>query len=169
MCSEDLEVASNGEFIITEIEPAEFFGFLTTRYRGYWIEDSFYTQDFYEGIGWHYLGAFGTNWFGPALKDYCIGSFESCYPVNIEEVRQTDFSLYPNPTSDKIQLTWEKTLPKYTRVILSDVNGNTLQVITIQDNQQSVEINMEDLSSGLYFYRIVSAGRVLGSGKVVKE
>ncbi|MEO5775628.1 MAG: T9SS type A sorting domain-containing protein [Flavobacterium sp.] len=70
--------------------------------------------------------------------------------LNINEFENSPFKLYPNPTKDILFLTSEKSITKY-------VIYNAIGEI-IKDNYQitSEEINVTDLSSGVYYIKVFS-------------
>lgn len=85
-----------------------------------------------------------------------------------ENIASADVSLYPNPADDYFTVTIQtENQIDNADFILADVTGR--EVMNIKVNGQQAIINIAELASGIYFYRIESAGAMIGKGKVVVE
>lgn len=72
--------------------------------------------------------------------------------------------IQPNPFSNTAVLNFENPLNKAFTLELSDLNGNMIRSYQVQGN--SVTIDREDLSAGMYIYRL-TGGTASQSGKFV--
>jgi len=71
----------------------------------------------------------------------------SGYVLETEEENQNKFHIYPNPTSDFINIEFENLLHSKVQVI--DATGRPVQSIQLNDSPQ--RINLENLNPGIYF------------------
>lgn len=77
----------------------------------------------------------------------------------------TDFSLYPNPTNDILQI--KSTSNQLAHIELLTIQGQILQRTVLPATSASV-MSLENLTSGVYFLRIQSAGWVINK-RVIKN
>ncbi|HUH26242.1 MAG TPA: T9SS type A sorting domain-containing protein [Flavobacterium sp.] len=75
----------------------------------------------------------------------------------------SDVKLYPNPTQDFIQIT----NLNFDEVSIFDINGRKLDA-PIQNNEHSIEINLQKFASGSYFIKL-RKGATIETLKVVKK
>ena len=68
---------------------------------------------------------------------------------------EENITLYPNPTSSTVTLENISSIP-LTEVIITDINGRTIQTIPLAGNFNSRQLSLDNLKSGLYFIRINS-------------
>jgi hypothetical protein len=72
--------------------------------------------------------------------------------------------VYPNPSRETLNI---ETGLKDAEISLYNLNGKKIKT---QELQQGVtRINLQNLASGMYFYRIMRQGKIVESGKWVKE
>lgn len=72
-------------------------------------------------------------------------------PINFEEEL---FSLYPNPSNDKITIDLKKDYLK-SKVYLQSINGHLIDIFHF-DHEQFLELNISKLPSGIYILQIVT-------------
>ena len=77
-------------------------------------------------------------------------------------------SIFPNPFNDKATLTFENDVKEKLALEIYDSKG---QIIRIIQNiiGETVEINRDGLSQGLYFFRLFSTQKTKARGKLVVE
>jgi Secretion system C-terminal sorting domain len=78
---------------------------------------------------------------------------------NIEKARLDgwlDPKIYPNPTTDFLQIDWQGTTPD--RLSIVDLNGKTLLSRTEMDEKTSL-VDVSSLPNGSYFVRFFSSGK----------
>jgi len=77
-------------------------------------------------------------------------------------VQPSDFTLYqnfPNPFNPNTNITFEIPFQIEVKIILYDVTGQEIKTITNQKYEagfHSVVLNADDLSSGVYLYRMTT-------------
>lgn len=98
-------------------------------------------------------------------------SFSDCFPSNLlTDIAQldykTDFKIYPNPFSNKIQIENKLNYQDLTFKLI-DINGKTLIEKIIDNGKVTLDLN---ISSGLYNALIIDKnGNILITKKVIKE
>ena len=92
--------------------------------------------------------------------------------VGIPENSTTDFILYPNPTTGivTVQLSPE-TCSLNLEIQVYDVYGKLLGAVGANNHSplQGTQIDLSQYANGIYFMKLVSDGKVISVGKVVKE
>jgi photosystem II stability/assembly factor-like uncharacterized protein len=104
-----------------------------------------------------YVGTSGNGVFRAKLSDFGI--------VDVGENRITNnFSIYPLPASEQVNMSLELDMDAYVSMSVTDVFGK--RVATILDNeyyssgQHSVEFNTVGLSAGIYFCTVKVGSRI---------
>ncbi len=86
------------------------------------------------------------------------------YLLANEKFERNGFSLFPNPTNDRVFLRNNNSL-EISKIEIYSVSGKLLQT----QNNNFNEISLENFSSGLYFAKIYSQNEVSESFKIVKN
>jgi hypothetical protein len=123
-------------------------------------------------IGWSLSFAFNPSDYHPyvAYKDEgdsskaTVMKYDSVY-VGLKEQQKSQFLLYPNPASDKITI---ETTATPTQSQLSILNLNGEEVLTRSLIKPKTQIDISNLSSGVYFMRLTS-DKTVEVGKFVKD
>ena len=90
------------------------------------------------------------------------GEFDFSQTIEAQVVKPSDFILYqnfPNPFNPTTKITFEIPYPSDVRIILYDITGQEIKTITNQKYDagfHSVILNADDLSSGVYLYRMTT-------------
>ena len=71
-----------------------------------------------------------------------------------ENNRSENFTIYPNPAEDIITINTDKTRPISTNINIYNVAGSLVKTLLMNENQQN--INVSDLSKGIYIVEIKS-------------
>lgn len=108
---------------------------------------------------------FGNGYFGTGSAGTWNGSFTlngvSLAPLGVKENNAAAFSVYPNPASNVVNIA--NSNAKISAVTLSDVNGRIVKQVSF-DNLSNVQVDVQDLVSGMYLMTIKSA-----EGETVKK
>lgn len=88
--------------------------------------------------------------------DYTLGVKESVKKMN----DKVEFTVYPNPASHEVRFKLSNN--ELADIILMDLNGKVLKT-----NSSDVQMNVQDLSSGIYIVRAVQNGLSVGTQKLV--
>lgn len=84
--------------------------------------------------------------------------------VSVEEYKQQDFTIYPNPFDDKLNVNSGSNLSY--EVLIYDINGKQLINQLFRGERQFITSEMQ---SGIYFYEVKHMNRLIHSGKVIKK
>ena len=125
----------------------------TGYYQGFLLKNSNYMWA--TGIGYSGQLGLGTNTMEPSFK------LLSCTNLSAAETTKKPFSIYPNPTKDKIYF---KDLKNISKVNIYDVQGRLVKTAISKDNYT----DLSQLNKGIYFVEIFSNGKSYKT-KVVKE
>jgi hypothetical protein len=86
-------------------------------------------------------------------------------PLSSNDFFANNFKIYPNPAKDVINLATSTTLIE--NVVVTDLNGRTVKSLNLNGLSQA-ELNISDLTSGMYFVSVKSELGV-GTTKIVKQ
>jgi hypothetical protein len=115
------------------------------------------------------VGTYTVRVFG-----YNGANSATCYTLNVartsatffgEETTASTYSVYPNPTKDKLAIS-SSNRDEVMNVEVMDINGKVLSSRELRSNDV---IDVSDISSGIYFVKIVSKENEATQIKFVKE
>lgn len=87
--------------------------------------------------------------------------------VNVPSINQFKFEVYPNPATNYIVIKADAiNIPKV-RSIISDTNGKVIMKPTISSTNQ--EIDVSQLTNGIYYLRILYDNNTIKTYKIVKS
>ncbi len=102
----------------------------------------------------------GDNYYKLVQVDLINGSTKEL-GIRIVKVNlsyETVVSVYPNPTSDVVIISFVK--GKFDTAYLLDLSGRTIKKNTINSSQESLIFNLSDLVSGVYILKIEGLAKV---------
>ena len=118
--------------------------------------------DYYENgngsLSWT-LGEIATETYSNGSVILTQGFQQSTYSITfIEEKQNNDFniSVYPNPTSDYINIEFDIKNKSDVLIQLCDINGRILLNETINSTENNKQYDFNIFSTGMYFLRISS-------------
>lgn len=93
---------------------------------------------------------------------------ETILEERVLSFRLSDLSLkvYPNPTTDKINIAFEA--GRFNNLWVTDINNNTLQHWEVNTAESSKTLSLADYASGIYIIHLTGNGESLAI-KVLKE
>ena len=86
-------------------------------------------------------------------------------PAGISELKSSQISIYPNPSSDYITIETSATL---TKSHLSILNLTGQEFLTRQISESKTVIDISPLPSGVYFVRLTNE-KTVEVGKIIKQ
>jgi len=79
--------------------------------------------------------------------------------VGLEEMQSSDFSIFPNPANQQILISELKNIQAASTVKILDMQGRILQNDRLNTSSGNHQINIADLSPGIYFVKIENASQ----------
>ncbi len=98
--------------------------------------------------------------FNPAITTNTV-STEIVEALSVNEFNSNGFSVYPNPTSNTLTIVGKDFFESIT---VYDINGRMLKTVGLPDPKTEFQIDVEDLSNGIYFIEIQT-----GSAKSIQK
>jgi hypothetical protein len=158
-----------GDPVLTEIYLENVFGKDRNIYD-YGMESS----KFIEGVG-HFQGLMESpvmlvsRLVFTQLIDYCHGTDEECGVLYVkvgENSFKDSFSIYPNPASDQVRIHFYNEIQNgYIRKLLvNDIYGRC--VFRKEDPGQDINVDVSDLSEGMYFLNFYKGDKIVSSKKL---
>ena len=88
--------------------------------------------------------------------------------VDIEQYKTADLLIYPNPTTDIVTVRLSpETCNLNPEIQVFDIYGRRLQMISVAG--ETTQIDLSRYSTGIYLVKLVNGGKVVATGKVVKQ
>ena len=122
-----------------------------------WDFDSGSTLDYYKT----------TN---PTSSDATIARFDITsilIGINENEDQDSELILFPNPSSDFINIEFVKQTKSNFEIILTDALGRTIVRKKYDKTEKNIKFDIHELSNGLYFVHLNSP-EVQATGKFIK-
>ncbi|MDO8367541.1 MAG: T9SS type A sorting domain-containing protein [Saprospiraceae bacterium] len=85
------------------------------------------------------------------------------------KIENATFNLYPNPTSGDVTLEFDQATPTAVNIVVSDLLGRSISQEMLDAGSSQHRISLSSAPSGIYLVRVLDGGRLLWSGKLVKE
>ena len=129
--------------------------------KDYWIEGIgstkglFYTQSGQEFENQATLLCFYNN----NLLEYKNSRAASNCTVANEELRFSNVHVYPNPVNNRLKFDVANTETALSKIVIFDMFGRILIQKQVENSSLSFEINIENLSNGVYFYTLSHQNR----------
>ncbi len=101
------------------------------------------------------------------LKDSCISLSRGKITIKVKDCL-VNFSIYPNPAKNVINLEYSVREDEQVNFELIDVLGR-FQLKTQLNASNLHQINLDNFSAGIYFYRLIKNEKVTQSGKLIIE
>ena len=91
--------------------------------------------------------------------------------VSVQEStkQQFKFTIYPNPTTNKININYELFNDYLTTLEVFDVIGNRVKTVEVSNSKNTISIDLSNLSNGIYYCQFLSNGLKIGGDKLVIE
>ena len=95
-----------------------------------------------------------------------------CDPLyfSVNDINNKDFvTIYPNPTSNIVNLRFEDVMEDNTTISLSDIQGKIFLDETINNSTDNMlELNLQKLKTGIYFISVKMGNKIFTS-KILKQ
>ncbi len=99
--------------------------------------------------------AFGVSRYG-------LGS-----TVGVSDVVRPQFSVYPNPIQDEVNVSWEQMQPD--QIVVMDMHGRTVLSRSVEVGAERSVLDVHSLSQATYFLVLYENGNLKGVTKILKQ
>jgi hypothetical protein len=107
------------------------------------------------------------------VKTDSMGYCPHAYTVSIEQdelvIAKNKLSIYPNPATDNINLSFEQSHNKAMQLSIYNTAGQLVLSKPLNAYGDTYRVNIEFLQSGVYFVRLLSDNQIIFSSKFVKR
>jgi hypothetical protein len=112
------------------------------------------------------LGGYYSPTAPSNMPDYTLGAKpELCWPVANKPIGNTNQTiLYPNPSNDIVNII--KQCPNAGQIIIYNTIGQVISVKNLQTGQSQETLNIIEIPSGFYVYKIMMQGCPTSTGKI---
>jgi hypothetical protein len=82
----------------------------------------------------------------------------------------TVLRVFPNPTSNNVIFEFNSTILENTSIEIYNVMGQKIKGLHYRSNKETntIEMNLQTQSTGIYFYRVLLGNEILFNGKLIK-
>lgn len=84
----------------------------------------------------------------------------------LSEINKSELKVYPNPVKDALFIDGKFNFNS--KLELINPEGKQIQIFDLKLNNKA-KINISNLSKGIYFYKILENGKLIDSGKIIKN
>ncbi|MCZ8286157.1 MAG: T9SS type A sorting domain-containing protein [Bacteroidia bacterium] len=105
-------------------------------------------------------------WLLKVDSNFCESN-ASCVTGMDDSYDQNGISVFPNPASDELQITFDNSLSSTLVFELSDAQGRMVLQNTITNNVVPHKVSLSNFAEGVYFYRVSGGTNYLKTGKIV--
>lgn len=102
------------------------------------------------------------------IDNVCLRRFNFVSSKDVQ-FGHTALRLYPNPNTGLFTLELPAPATAQTRLRLTDLAGRLVLEQTAEQGTTQQQVNASALSAGMYFVQVLEAGKVMGTGRFVKE
>ncbi len=130
------------------------------------FSNEFGNMDYKSGFAKLYPDSTIEYWFwSPPVWDdtwiYFKGKMVESY-ANVSKINKDEFKIYPNPTSGIFNI---KTKKDIDYIVFYNLAGKKVKIIDLQQNHKNIDVR--DLKTGLYFYKVIIEDKNVYSGKLM--
>lgn len=115
----------------------------------------------------YYLRAYATNIAGTAYGNQQTFTTDGVGIADFSKLNS--ITAYPNPTSSKLLIQLDDTHIRISDIIIYDAMGRKVKELQWQTENQIQEIDMSELTTGIYNVRLVDGNNTVSVIKVIKK
>jgi len=78
----------------------------------------------------------------------------STFDQKLSSIGPDEPKVYPNPTSDKVYITFRETVVLEKDIFVSDLSGRTVQAKVEKTTGTAIKVDLSELESGVYLIRL---------------
>jgi hypothetical protein len=88
--------------------------------------------------------------------------------AEFESKTASQWSVYPNPSSEQIMVSLRKGAPFGSNLLLQDIYGRTVKSLKVANGQENIQFSVADLPAGIYFLRDSQQNSIVHKIQVIK-
>ena len=116
----------------------------------------------------------GLHYPGDPFRKYAVMKIRRediviTWDVVHESLSKQTSSVYPNPTKGIVNIQFDQTLTEEARIQVYDAKGMKCLDSAIGKAGNLITLDVQNLASGMYIYKVVSGNRTLAEGKFMNE
>lgn len=125
----------------------------------------YWSQNINESGMWMHMPVEYTEYEGAAftLSSKATFNYTTVNTTGIAEIKAIQANVFPQPATDQVTFSWPSNIQQPLKVELFNSNG---KFISIQQVENNGKVSVQNLSAGLYFYRLLENNNTLYSGKL---
>ncbi|MGB1204982.1 MAG: M43 family zinc metalloprotease [Chitinophagales bacterium] len=112
------------------------------------LQDFAYARN--ASIGFRQIRGEGNNLY---LDDINFGDDIVGIKNTLPQITET-MQVYPNPTSQTAHFSWQKATTQKAKITIIDNVGRVVKQMQVLENQKNIQINVANISAGLYFVKL---------------
>ncbi len=93
-------------------------------------------------------------------------NFETSIGI-LELMNDKNYTLFPNPTNDLININFDISIDKNIIVNIVDINGKTEKLDIMKIEKNLIQVNVEDYKTGIYHLQIITDNNLLKTFKII--
>jgi hypothetical protein len=114
----------------------------------------------------------GFNYYDSNMSDHRpVGlkfDINSNTSATKSQLAKANLNIYPNPATNQFSITFEKNIKNGFLEIFS-VDGRCVKSLMLLNNQSLVDVNINDLTNGIYYVKVSSeSGEIIGKLMVIE-
>ena len=86
---------------------------------------------------------------------------------NAENETELSVIVYPNPTENQLNISFSASLTESAEMQIFDITGRCVKSLKLTNSFSTV--NIDNLTNGIYFYRILYKENIISRDKIVKQ
>lgn len=89
--------------------------------------------------------------------------------VSVQEINKhlSKFNIFPNPTSEKLNISYESVNNNITSMVVFDVLGNKVNSFDLPQTSSNFSIDLSKFTNGIYYVQFINNGTKIGGEKLV--
>ena len=108
--------------------------------------------------------------FGSVINSLTSINYRSCSgslkPEEDETIRNSSFTIYPNPSDGIVNLKYQIPSEKKAELIVYSINGQVIYRAWLIEGANTATIDLSNVESGLYLYTVMIEGAVEHAGRI---
>ncbi len=118
----------------------------------------------------YYARSYATNSAGTAYGNCLMFTTNLAVGIQSSELSDTKISIYPNPASEKVNVSFSLSGAKYIEITIINMNGQTVKNIKMEnpvEGENQVNFDVSELETGIYQVLIKNEDNSIDANKLI--